>query len=117
MDLSEPLDRTLMKPSHGKLIILKQNNYHVWSQAHKRFLAGRGIFDIVSETIPCPSEETEPNITNWLLINSWIIYHLSTHGSPTGCRHGSPVGNRHGSPVVNRHTEALWLTGTRKPYG
>lgn len=79
VDLNSPMDKSLLKPNHGKLIVLRQTNYHVWAQTHQRFLSGRGIFGIAAGTLPLPRNDEEPSTTNWLIFNSWIINHLSTH--------------------------------------
>ena len=42
VDLTD-LNKTLLKPSHARLGVLKGHNYHTWAQTHKRFLRGRGI--------------------------------------------------------------------------
>ena len=53
------LDKTLLKPSHARLGMLKGHNYHTWAQTHKRFLRGRGIWGIVSESLPRPTTRKE----------------------------------------------------------
>ena len=67
------LDRSLMKPSHARLPILKAHNYHIWAQAHKRFLTGRGLWSMVSGETPCPSEVEETEAMNWDLMDGWIL--------------------------------------------
>lgn len=90
VDLSN-LDRSLLKPSHGKLPLLKQNNYHTWAQAHKRFLTGRGIFGIASGDLPCPSEDREPESTNWMVLDSWILHLLASNVEDTQQTHISDL--------------------------
>lgn len=69
------LDRTLLEPSHAKLGTLKSRNYHIWAQAHRRFLRGRGMWGIVSGTIPVPTSSNEAR--NWIILDQWIAMLLA----------------------------------------
>ena len=64
------LDRTLLKSSHARLGTLKSDNYHIWAQAHRRFLRGRGMWGIVAGTISVPTSSNERR--NWMILDQWI---------------------------------------------
>ncbi len=70
VDLNE-LDKSLLKPSHAKLGVLKANNYHTWAQSHKRFLSGRGIWSITSGTLARPLSARK-QAKNWMILDQWI---------------------------------------------
>ena len=69
VDLST-LDKNLLKPPHVKLGILKGQNYHIWAQNHRRFLEGRGMWGIVSGSLPRP--QTRAEARNWMILDQWI---------------------------------------------
>lgn len=66
VDLSN-LDKQLLKRTHFRLVTLKRHNYHIWAQSHKRFLRGRGIWGIVSGSLPLPTSRKEAE--NWMILD------------------------------------------------
>ena len=80
------LDQTLLEPSHVRLCVLKRNNYRIWAQSHERFLRSRGMWGIVSGTIPQPTEANN-EARNWMILDSWIAVLLNGHIEDSQKRH------------------------------
>ena len=70
VDLTD-LHKTLLKPSHARLGVLKGHNYDTWAQTHKKFLRGRGIWGIVSGSLPHPTTSREAQ--NWMILDQWVV--------------------------------------------
>ena len=69
------LDKFLFEPSPFRLAVLRETNYYVWSHSHKHFLQWRGIWGIVSGSLPRPTT-SEKEARNWMLLDGWIATHL-----------------------------------------
>ena len=72
------LDEFLLEPCHVRLRVLRRTNYRLWAQSHERFLRGRGIWGIVSGTLPRPTTSIK-EARNWVILDRWIAVLLAGH--------------------------------------
>lgn len=78
LDLDNP-DPSSFKTPHIRFQLLKINNYRIWASTHERFLRSRGLWGIVSGSVPEPSLEDEIRARNWLIADQWIATLLVSH--------------------------------------
>lgn len=74
----EMLDRSLFERSQFGLVVLREDNYYVWSVSHKHFLQSRGMWGIVSGSLPRPTA-SENEARKWMLLDGLIATHLFGH--------------------------------------
>lgn len=80
------LDEFLLEPSQFRMVVLRETNYYVWSHSHKHFLQSRGIWGIVSGTLPRP-KKSKKEARNWMLLDGWIAMHLFSYMKPSQQSH------------------------------
>lgn len=77
VNLAKP-NEFVFDPCQFRLVVLRETNYFVWSCSHRHFLQSRGIWGIVSGSLPRPTT-SENEARNWMLLDGWIATHLFGH--------------------------------------
>ena len=72
IDLDQRHRWTLTEPRYRSRI-LNEHNFLLWAHNHEKLLRGRGVWGIVSGSLPRPPLDQRERLKNWLLADRWAV--------------------------------------------